>query len=446
MTDSERGVGTLPALDDSHLVDYLCAQRWFAGTAREVIGAEPIDVVPVGDGMAIALVDVRFGTGTRDLYQLLVDEHSGEALDGERTAELARRLTQMSAHGERIETADGALVGQSIRPLLDTDIAQARALDSDQSNSSMVVGDVMLKTYRRIDPGVNPELEMLLFFAEHGFDRVPGLVGWYGYAGAHIDATLGVMQCFVGGAIDGWQLALEEVPRAPAAYLDRLDRLGAIVGTMHQVLASDLDDPAFNPEDVTPDGTALLAARVDEEIDQLFDEFADREELAPLVGRRDDAHAQVAALASALAPAHAIRTHGDLHLGQSLWTGDDWLVIDFEGEPSRPASSRRQKALPLRDVAGLLRSIGYLVSTLERENRPVPEGWEHEARERLLAGYRASTPAALLPASDEAQARQLALFELEKAFYEVRYELDHRPDWVGIPVRSILDVLERGAP
>jgi trehalose synthase-fused probable maltokinase len=446
MTDPHRGVDTLPALDDSHLVDYLSSQRWFAGSAREVIGAAPIDIVPLGGGMAIALVDVHFRTGTRDLYQLLVDERTGEALDGARTAELARRLTQLSAHGETVETPDGRLTGRSIRPLLDTDIAQARALDADQSNSSMVVGDVMLKTYRRIDAGVNPELEMLLFFAEHGFDRVPGLVGWYAYEGAHIDATLGVMQCFVADVTDGWQLALQEVPRAPAAYLQHLERLGAIVGTMHQVLATDLDDPAFTPEDVSPDGTALLAARVDEEIDRLFDEFAGREELAPLVGRRDDAHAQVGALASALAPARAIRTHGDLHLGQSLWTGTDWLIIDFEGEPSRPASSRRQKALPLRDVAGLLRSIGYLVSTLAREGRPVPDGWEHEARERLLAGYRATAPASLLPATDEARARQLALFELEKAFYEVRYELDHRPDWVSIPVQSILDVLERGAP
>ncbi|HEX4493652.1 MAG TPA: phosphotransferase [Acidimicrobiia bacterium] len=444
MTDSHPGVGTLPALDDSHLVDYLCAQRWFAGTTRELVGAAPIDVVPIGDGMAIALVEVHFRTGTRDLYQLLVDEHSGEALDLAQTAELARRLTRLSAFNETLDTADGHLLGRSIRPLVDTETAEAHALDADQSNSSMVVGDVMLKTYRRIEAGVNPELEMLLFFAEHGFDRVPGLVGWYAYEGAHIDATLGVMQCFVSDVTDGWQLALDEVPHAPNEYLDRLDRLGAIVGTMHQVLASDLDDAAFAPEDSAPDGTALLVARVDEEIDRLFDEFSDREELAPLVGRRDDAHAQVGALASALAPARTIRTHGDLHLGQVLWTGDDWLVIDFEGEPTRPASSRRQKALPLRDVAGLLRSIGYLVSTLTRQDRPAPDGWERDARERLLAGYRSAAPASLLPATDEARARQLALFELEKAFYEVRYELDHRPDWVGIPVQSILDVLERG--
>jgi maltokinase len=444
MTDSAPGLDTLPALDDERLVAYLCEQRWFAGSERDVAGAAPVDVVPMGEGLALALVEVNFNTGTRDLYQLLIDVDTGEGLDSPRTAELARRLAQLGARNEVVETAGGRVLGRSIRPLADTEVAVARALDADQSNTSMVVGDVMLKTYRRIEAGVNPELEMLLFFAEHGFDRVPGLVGWYAYEGAYIDATLGVMQCFVSDVTDGWQLGLDEMANAPAAYLARLERLGAIIGTMHQVLASDVEDPAFAPEDASPDGTALLTARIDDEIDRLFDEFSEREELALLVGRRDDAHAQLGALATSLAPARSIRTHGDLHLGQALWTGDDWLIIDFEGEPSRPASSRRQKALPLRDVAGMLRSLSYLTSTLTRQGRPAPDGWERAAREQLLHGYRTTAPASLLPGTEEARLRQLGLFELEEAFYEVRYELDHRPDWVGIPAQSILDLLEHG--
>src|SRR5262249_32928388 len=105
-----------------------------------------------------------------------------------------------------------------------------------------------------------------------------------------------------------------------------------------------------------------------------------------------------------------------------------------------------QKALPLRDLAGMLRSLAYLSSTLEQRGRAVDAGWDREAREHLVAGYHATAPAALLPATDDAQRRQLALFELEKAFYAVRYELDPRPDWVWIPVRSILDLLDHGAP
>jgi len=444
MTDARPG--TVALMDDAALLEYLRAQRWFGASTREATGVATADVVPVGDDLAIALVDVTFGTGTRDLYQLLVRESDGEPLDRTATAEIARRLVQLCNENRLVETAEGGLQGRSIRPVAGTDHAAARALDADQSNSSMVVGDVIIKTYRRLEAGVSPELEMLLFFAEHGFEQVPGLIGWYGYEGPRIDASLGVVQCFVSDVVDGWQLGLEAAARDAGGFLARIHRLGAVIGTMHDVLASDATDPAFAPEEPGPDGTALLVARIDEEIDAVFDEFADREELAPLTGRRDDAHALLAEYASSLAPTRTIRTHGDLHLGQTLWTGDDWLVIDFEGEPARPASARRQKAAPLRDVAGLLRSVAYLVSALDRIGHDAPKGWEEIARERLLDGYRETAPAAVLPTTADGHARQLGLFELEKAFYELRYELDHRPDWITIPIRSVLSLLEQGAP
>ncbi len=151
----------------------------------------------------------------------------------------------------------------------------------------------------------------------------------------------------------------------------------------------------------------------------------------------------IGALAGGFTPGRMIRTHGDLHLGQTLWAAHDWMIIDFEGEPARPASARRQKSFPLRDVAGMLRSISYLAATLERAGRPLPATWESEARGQLLEGYRSSAPSAVLPQTVEAQDRQLGMFELEKAFYELRYELDNRPEFVAIPVQSILSLLER---
>jgi maltokinase len=434
-------------LDEPMLVEFLREQRWFGARTREIKGANTVDVVGLSEEpqWAVALVDVHFETGTHDLYQLLLEWRDGELFDAGGDPEFGRRLVDLASRNEAVTGTAGQLTLGSIRPIEHMDDVRVRALDHDQSNTSMVVGDLIVKTYRRIEPGVNPELEMLLFFAEHGFVRVPELAGWYGYEGDRVQATLGVAQRFLPDAVDGWTLYLDNATGDPERFLTLAEQLGTVVGEMHGVLASDTADPAFAPEDPTPESAALLVARIDEEISGIFDELVDREEMGPLAGRRDDAHMLLGALGSSLAPGRNIRVHGDLHLGQVLWDRDDWSIIDFEGEPVRPLSDRRQKALPLRDVAGLLRSFSYLTSALARREDPLPDDWEEQARERVLLGYRATAAAAVLPAALEAQERQLRMFELEKACYELRYEIEHRPDWVDIPVRSILTMLERGA-
>ena len=139
-----------------------------------------------------------------------------------------------------------------------------------------------------------------------------------------------------------------------------------------------------------------------------------------------------------------IRHHGDFHLGQALWTKeDDWLILDFEGEPARSVPERRRKRSPLRDVAGMLRSFAYAASAsqIQRGVEP-PEGWEEECRDRVPCGLSRDRRRALLPAGEQAIKRLLTVFELEKAVYELRYELDNRPDWVGIPVAGIVRMLE----
>jgi len=140
-----------------------------------------------------------------------------------------------------------------------------------------------------------------------------------------------------------------------------------------------------------------------------------------------------------------IRTHGDLHLGQTLWAQetDDWVIIDFEGEPARSLAERRRKRSPLRDVAGMLRSFAYVVSAVEiLRGSAAPDGWERRAREEFLRGYMQTADPGLLPAGEAAFARLLTVFELEKAVYELRYELNNRPDWIHIPVAGILRMLE----
>jgi trehalose synthase-fused probable maltokinase len=138
-----------------------------------------------------------------------------------------------------------------------------------------------------------------------------------------------------------------------------------------------------------------------------------------------------------------IRTHGDLHLGQTMLSPRGWVVLDFEGEPARPLPERRLKRSPLRDVAGMLRSFSYVTAGAQLlRGVEAPDGWEDRARERFLGGYYRNVDGSLLPPGQQAIDQLLAVFELEKAVYELRYELNNRPDWVAIPVAGIVRLLD----
>jgi maltokinase len=452
MTDDGTRLGTAGHIDDDALVPYLQAQRWYGAHSREVQAACVVETVPLDDAgtLRMALVDLVFDTGAHDLYQLLVREKDGDMYEATGDPALATRLVELTASRAVVDGTDGRITFDAIRPITPPATPVARPLGADASNTVVVVDDLLVKTYRHIRPGVNAELDMLLFFAEHEFDHAPELAGWYAYEGERVQATLGLLQRFVPDAIDGWALGHRQLASAPDAFLDLLEQLGGVVGEMHAVLASDDSDPSFAPEEPTPESAGLVAARIDEEIDATFDELGDREELAPLIGRMSQAHELVLATAGSCVQGRTIRTHGDLHLGQVLWHtavdgAGDWMVIDFEGEPTRAASARRHKAAPLRDVAGMLRSLSYLVSAVRRDGVEIDDGWERDARSKFLGGYRASRAATVLPSSVDAQDQQLTMFELEKAFYELRYELDHRPDWVDIPVGSIIGLLDGAA-
>jgi trehalose synthase-fused probable maltokinase len=210
---------------------------------------------------------------------------------------------------------------------------------------------------------------------------------------------------------------------------------------MHNVLASDANDSAFCPETPSVEALGLLTATVDEEISRVFLTLPeDDEQVAPIVGRGEEVREQLRLLTHAGSVGRVIRTHGDYHLGQTMWAGDDWVILDFEGEPARTLAERRRKRSPLRDVAGMLRSFAYLAIVAGG-----PDDWEEQARSRFLDGYLGVVDAALLPSGQAAVDRLLAVYELEKAVYELRYELDNRPDWVGIPVAGIQRLIEQVA-
>jgi maltokinase len=290
---------------------------------------------------------------------------------------------------------------------------------------------------------VNPELELLRFLTERGFPHIAALAGWYEFEGRFIDATLGILQEFLAGARDGWELALEEVGTDPDGLLTRLRSLGQVTGELHTALGSDNGNPDFAPDEPSQEALSLLTADVDEQIERIFIDLPETDALGPIAGRGQDVREKLQALSHIGAGGRVIRTHGDYHLGQTMLSDRGWVILDFEGEPARPLPERRLKRSPLRDVAGMLRSFSYVTAGARLlRGFDVPDGWEDRARDAFLEGYFDRAEPSLLPPGEAPTRQLLAVFELEKAVYELRYELNNRPDWVGIPVAGILRLLE----
>jgi maltokinase len=314
----------------------------------------------------------------------------------------------------------------------------------EQSNSSIVFGDeTVLKVFRRLEPGINPELELLQFLTEHEYPNIAPLLGWYEYEGRSFAATLGVAQRFFPDATGGWELALDQIGSDTEGLLAELGHLGTVTAQLHNVLASDANDPAFSPEEPSAESLSLLTATIDEDIERIFVRLPDDERLAPIAGRGQDVRERLSSRAQIGVAGRSIRTHGDYHLGQTLYTPRGWVIIDFEGEPARPLPERRQKRSPLRDVAGMLRSFAYTASAVQiLRAHKAPEDFEQRARERFLEAYFSEVDPSLLPPGDAAIGNLLSIFELEKAIYELQYELNNRPDWIPIPVAGIARLLE----
>jgi maltokinase len=429
--------------DEQAVVDGVTRQRWYGAKSREVAGARVVDSVVLRGGSqpsSLALAELRYDTGAHDIYQLL-DPEVPESFD------VARELASAMRAGVTRQGGEGVVELSPVpgSPVFDRELGEAREVGAEQSNTSVVFDDdVILKVFRRLEPGINPELEMLRFLTSHGFANTPALGGWYAYSGEPLSATLGILQEFVRDGLDGWDLALAELADDADRFLARLHRLGEVTGEMHRALASDQSDPAFAPETPSVESLHLLTATVDEEIARVFVSLPEEEEsVSPIAGRGEEVRDQLRQRTYTGAAGQFIRTHGDFHLGQTMWSGDDWVIIDFEGEPARSLAERRRKRSALRDVAGMLRSFAYAASavSLLRDVEP-PDGWEEQARARFLEGYFDAVDPALLPVGQAAIERMLSVFELEKAVYELQYELDNRPDWVGIPVRGIQRLIE----
>jgi maltokinase len=452
----------LDTLDEERLREWFVDQRWFGSKAREVAHLNVLESMTLREEspqLVLALIEARFPSGTHETYQVPIGIRPGDEgwserviteADGQTFYDAladpahARELLHLMRSGVDVQAREGTLGFRWSGGAADGGTVEVRPVGVEQSNSSIVFGEALiLKAFRRVEPGVNPELELLRFLSERGFPHIAPIAGWYHYEGSLMDATLGILQEYLAGATDGWDLALDALSADPEAFLERLHALGVVTGELHTALGSEAADPAFAPEQPSTEALAILTATIDEEIERIFVELPDLEALDPIRGRGQDVQERLQMLSHVGAGGRIIRTHGDFHLGQTMLAERGWVILDFEGEPARPMSQRRLKRSPLRDVAGMLRSFGYAAagSQILRGN-PAPEGWEDRARETFLEGYFSAIDPQLLPPGEDATRKILAIFELEKAVYELRYELNNRPDWVAIPAAGIVRLLE----
>ncbi len=234
--------------NEQAVIEYVTKQRWYGAKSRSVTHSEVLDSVELrttDPQFTLELVEMRYETGAHDIYQLL---HGDTEIDGLEHPAAARELVHAMRAGLTLQGAEGTVEFRPVEGFagLGRELLDARPVGGEQSNTSLVFDDeLILKVFRRLEPGINPELEMLRFLTEHGFANIAALGGWYAYSGGPLSATLGILQEFVRNGEDGWELALEEIGSAPERFLARLRRLGEVTGEMHTVLGSDSNDPAF---------------------------------------------------------------------------------------------------------------------------------------------------------------------------------------------------------
>jgi maltokinase len=294
---------------------------------------------------------------------------------------------------------------------------------------------------RKIDFGNNPEWEMGQFLRKYGFKHMPELLGGVVLEGA-VHSTVAVVHEFVSAESDGWHWMVTNFrasPTPPPAVLEEVRKLGERLAEMHAVLATPSDDPIFDPEPLLREDLQRWASSI---IGELGVTIAYARERVPELARLHDSVMERINRLAGLEPSGLkTRHHGDLHLGQTLRSQGDWLIFDFEGEPARTYAQRREKHTPLRDVAGMLRSFAYASASVELEGSP--EGDRvRPTRQAFLEGYRGATRVKNLLPRDRDFEVVLQTLELEKVLYELRYELNHRPNWVPIPTRMLLSLEE----
>ena len=518
------------ALESGLLAEFLQKQRWFGAKARRIESTRLLDWSWLLQGAApcaLVLVQVVYAGGGEDTYFLplavtlgapsealaqahpdavvtAVRHRSGAGLLHDGLVDDAACLALLEAIGKGSELAGRqgvirafpAAAFDDLRGEPSSTLKVARS-SAEQSNTSILFGGrLILKLFRRLEEGPNPDFEIGRYLTEKaGYERVPRLAGGIEYSRAGAGTTtLAMLQELVANQGDGWKLTLEELARyyeqvsllrtspeglpdgtlvelaseeVPEAardkigiYLDSAAMLGRRTGELHLALAADSSDPAFAPEPFTSADLDQLLAGLRDHAAQVFgtlkaslpslpDDVVDR--AAMVLAQRRRLLNRFRDLERSGLQAARIRIHGDYHLGQVLWVEHDFILLDFEGEPAHSLPERRLKQPALKDVAGMLRSYSYAVYAgllnyttrrAEEYDRLLPWAtfWEKWTSVAFLRAYLETTRgAAFLPADPNQFQQFLDAFLLDKALYELGYELNNRPTWVRIPLRGILE-------
>lgn len=473
---------------ERRLPAFVAAQRWYRSKTKPIARARVAAAFPLAFGASdarILIVDLSLEDGSRESYVVPLVWTAASARDEAALEDALERgdfLLELLAALSRGATFEDAGIVLRFRPAapLEPYDGAAAVLGREQTNTTVRYGDRFVgKIVRKLDPGESPELEMERFLTAAGFTHAPRVVGYAdlargdeaGATGAS-RSTVAIFTEHVANRGDAWTHALDVITewlaaagarRAPDAlgdlgeaigpYAPLASLLGRRLAEMHVALAAGTGD-AFAPAPIDAGALASLVASVKASLARVED--VTRAAAPPLpedLVRRVDAAARAAASAGGGPAGLAIRVHGDLHLGQVLFTGDDFVLIDFEGEPARPLAERRRKRSPLVDVAGMLRSFDYASAAALRAQpaalrpllAPLARFFCRAASAAFFEGWLGAVGDSALVPGDAAVTRALLdLFVIEKAAYEVDYERNNRPDWVEIPLSGLVD-LARGA-
>ena len=486
------------------LADLLPGQRWFGDKTRRMAGVEIEERATTSDGdesHVFLIVTVMFHEGPPSRYfvplaflpatseeatqaeslaTVSLDGQDYRVVDGFASRTFRRRLLEGFPAGGVLPATHGSLAWGATASTGEIDWGRlardSRLLGAEQSNTSVVYGDsVFLKAFRKLQAGVNPDLEVGRFLtARTSFRNFPVLLGEMQHQGQDGSSTaLAMVQAYAESVGDAWSITLQRLRKAILLASDQASEagseerdsihglveasrnLGRRTGQLHAALASVRDDDAFSPESITTEDAHRWSSTLRVDFNRVL---LDLEKQASQLPQSVVEWASTGDLKSSvesrlrgfevLVGYEKTRVHGDYHLGQVLWTrSNDFVILDFEGEPARPLEERRRKTSPLKDVAGMLRSFAYAgaVTRLSgtssaRLTESLTRTWEEQARDAFLHGYRDETVAKgarFVPSDAAGFTEALSAWELDKVVYEIHYELNNRPDWLYVPLEAL---------